>query len=249
MRFQDKTAIITGGARGIGKKVALGLAAEGAMVVISDIDLELATKTSEEIQSSYGVQAVPVRTDVQKRGDIFGLVASIKERFGRIDILCNIAGICTSPKIEEISEEAWDQMLNINLRGVFFCSQAVMPVMKEQRGGRILNMASLAGQVGGLAAGAHYSASKAGVICLTKSFARELAPYDVTVNALAPGPVDTDMLQTLPPDRKTMMMNQCPLGRFADAIDVAGPALFVLSEAAKHITGSTIDINGGLRMN
>ena len=123
-----------------------------------------------------------------------------------------------------------------------------MPVMKEQRRGRILNMASLAGKVGGLAAGAHYSASKAGVICLTKSFARELAPFGVTVNALAPGPVETAMLDTLPPDLKGAIMTQCPLGRFGDVGDVAAAALFLLSDAARHITGATLDINGGLLM-
>ena len=120
--------------------------------------------------------------------------------------------------------------------------------MKEQRYGKILNMASLAGKVGGLAAGAHYSASKAGVICLTKTFARELAPYCVNVNALAPGPVYTDMIMTWTAERKEIMVQQCPLGRFAETADVAGPALFLLSEEARHITGATMDINGGLLM-
>ena len=248
MIFKEKTAVITGGAKGIGRAVAEGLVAEGASVVISDMDLESVSKTAREIQKVFGGRVVPFKADVRKKGDILSLMESAKREFGRVDILFNNAGICTSPPIEEISEEEWDEMMAVNLRGVFFCSQAVMPIMKEQGRGRILNMASLAGRVGGLAAGAHYSASKAGVICLTKSFARALAPYGVTVNALAPGPVETDMLQMLPMDRKEAMLEQCPLGRFADTADVAGAALFLLSDSARHITGTTLNLNGGLLM-
>jgi 3-oxoacyl-[acyl-carrier protein] reductase len=248
MRFRKKTAVVTGGGRGIGKGIAQGLASEGASVVVSDIDIEAASQTSKEIESLFDIQAFSLGTDVRKRADIFDLVEFTKKQLGSIDIFCSIAGICTSTRIADISEEEWDNMIDTNLRSVFFCSQAVMPVMKEQRRGRILNMASLAGKVGGLAAGAHYSASKAGVICLTKSFARELAPYGVTVNALAPGPIETAMLDTLPPDLKGEVMKQCPLGRFGDVADVAGAALFLLSDAARHITGATLDINGGLLM-
>ena len=248
MRFQEKSAIITGGARGIGRAVAEGLVGEGASVFISDMDFQNVSRAADEIQERFGGRVVPFKADVRKKADILSLVETAKKEFGRVDILFNNAGICTSPPIEEISEEEWDEMMAVNLRGVFFCSQAVMPLMKGQGRGRILNMASLAGKVGGLAAGAHYSASKAGVICLTKSFARVLAPYGVTVNALAPGPVETDMLQTLPTDRKQAMMEQCPLGRFADTSDVAGAALFLLSDFARHITGTTLNLNGGLLM-
>ena len=248
MGFQEKTAIITGGARGIGRAIAEGLAAEGASVIISDADFEGASKTADEIQVKFGGRAVPYKTDVRQKGDILSLVERAIKAFGKVDILCNNAGICTSPPTEDISEEDWDEMMNVNLRGVFFCCQAVMPAMKKQKQGRILNMASLAGKNGGLAAGVHYSASKAGVICLTKSFARELAPYGVTVNALAPGPVDTDMLETLPLSRREVMVEQCPLGRFAETADVAGAALFLLSDAARYITGATLNVNGGLLM-
>ena len=248
MRFQGKTAIITGGARGIGRAVAEGLVAKGASVVISDMDMESASKAAGEIKEAFGGRVLPFKADVKAKADILSLVESTMKEFGRVDILFNNAGICTSPPIEEITEEEWDEMMAVNLRGVFLCSQAVMSIMKEQKQGRILNMASLAGKVGGLAAGAHYSASKAGVICLTKSFARTLAPYSVTVNGLAPGPVDTDMLQTLPKDRKELMLEQCPLGRFADTADVAGAALFLLSDAARHITGTTLNLNGGILM-
>jgi 3-oxoacyl-[acyl-carrier protein] reductase len=251
MRFQDKTAIITGGEKGIGRAVSEGLVSEGASVIISDMDMGSVSETANEIneiQESVNGRAVPFKADVREKKDILSLVEWTMKEFGKVDIFFNNAGICKSPPIEDISVEDWDEMMNVNLRGVFLCSQAVMPVMKKQGRGRILNMASLAGKVGGLAAGAHYSASKAGVICLTKSFARELGPYGVTVNALAPGPVDTDMLQTLPLDRKDAMIKQCPLGRFADTIDVAGAALFLLSDAARHITGTTLNLNGGLLM-
>ncbi|MBL7203281.1 MAG: 3-oxoacyl-ACP reductase FabG [Desulfobacteraceae bacterium] len=248
MRFQEKTAIITGGAKGIGRAVAEVLVSEGASVIISDMDMESTSVAANEIKESIGGQVVPFKADVREKGDILSLVESTLKEFGRVDILFNNAGICTSPPIEEISEEEWDEMMDVNLRGVFFCSQAVMSVMKEQGQGRILNMASLAGKTGGLAAGAHYSASKAGVICLTKTFARTLAPYGVTVNALAPGPVETDMLQTLQLDQMEFTLEQCPLGRFADTADVVGAALFLLSDSARHITGTTLNLNGGLLM-
>ncbi len=248
MRFQEKVAVITGGARGIGRAIAEGLASEGASVAIGDVNLEGITQTARDIENAFGGRVVPYELDVREKKDILALMEGTKAQFGKIDILVNNAGICTSPPIEEITEEAWDEMMDINLKGVFFCLQAVLPIMREQKSGRILSMASLAGKVGGLAAGAHYSASKAGVICLTKSFARVLAPYGVTVNALAPGPVETHMLETLPLDRKEFMKSQCPLERFADTTDIAGAALFLLSDAARHITGTSLNVNGGLLM-
>ncbi len=247
-RFEGKVAVVTGGARGIGRTVAEGLVSEGAAVALGDIDFESVEEAAKEIENAFGGRVVPFRLDVKKKTDILALLEGTVREFGKIDILFNNAGICTSPPIEEITEEEWDEMMAVNLKGVFLCCQAIMPIMKEQKSGRILSMASLAGRVGGLAAGAHYSASKAGVICLTKTLARTLAPYRVTVNALAPGPVETDMLETLPPDRKEVMIKQCPLERFADTDDVAAAALFLLSDGARHITGTTLDINGGLFM-
>ena len=248
MRFENKVAIVTGGGQGIGKAVAQGLASEGASVVISDINKEAAGKTAEEIEDSCQTKTFAVETDVKKKEAIHNLVALAEKEFGRIDILFNSAGICKRIDIEDISEEEWDEMIDINLRGVFLCSQAVMSIMKRQQQGKILNMASLAGKVGGIAVGAHYSASKAGVICLTKSFARALGPYGITVNALAPGPVETAMIQDWPSDVREDMARQAPLGRIARTEDVAEPALFLLSDAAKHITGEILDINGGILM-
>ncbi len=248
MRFENKVAIVTGGGQGIGKAVAQGLASEGASVVISDINKEAAGKTAEEIGDSCQTKILAVETDVKKKEAIHSLVTFTEKEFGKIDVLFDSAGICKRIEIEDISEEEWDEMIDINLRGVFLCSQAVMSIMKRQQQGRILNMASLAGKVGGIAVGAHYSASKAGVICLTKSFARNLGPYGITVNALAPGPVDTAMIQDWPSDVREDMARQAPLGRIARTEDVAEPALFLLSDAAKHITGEILDINGGILM-
>ena len=248
MRFKEKVAIVTGGGQGIGKAVAQGLASEGASVVISDINMTAANETVEEIKASYQAKTFAVETDVKKKAAIHNLVALAEKEFGRIDILFNSAGICKRIDIEDISEEEWNDMIDINLRGVFLCSQAVMPIMKRQSKGRILNMASLAGKVGGIAVGAHYSASKAGVICLTKSFARALGPYGITVNALAPGPVETAMIDDWPAEVRADMAKQSPLGRIAKTEDVAEPALFLLSDGAKHITGEILDINGGILM-
>jgi len=220
MKFKDRVAIITGSGRGIGK----------------------------EIERSFKTKVSSVQTDVKKRDEISKLVEFTMRDFGQIDILVNNAGIMYPTQVEDISEEEWDEVLDVNLRGVFFCSQAVTPLMKKRRQGKILNIASLAGKVGGIAAGAHYSASKAGVICLTKTFARELAPFGVTVNGIAPGPVDTDMGRLFSHQAREDLIQKCPLGRFADTGDIAEAAIFLLSDGAKHITGEILDVNGGMLM-
>jgi 3-oxoacyl-[acyl-carrier protein] reductase len=248
MRFKERVAIITGSGRGIGKEIARRLAAEGASVVISDINFDMARETAREIESSFKAKVSPVHADVKKGGDIHELVESTMRDFGHIDILVNNAGIMYPTGIDDISEEEWDEILDVNLRGVFFCSQAVSPFMRERRQGGILNISSVAGKVGGVASGAHYSVSKAGVICLTKMFAKVLAPFGVRVNAIAPGPVDTDMSQLFSPQQREDLLKMCPLGRFADTGDIAEAALFLLSDGAKHITGEVLDVNGGMLM-
>ena len=185
---------------------------------------------------------------MSNRDDVYSLVEFGMQSFGHIDILVNNAGICPLTTIEDITQQEWDEVLNINLRGVFFCCQAATPIMKEQRRGRILSLASIAGKIGGISAGVHYSVSKAGVICLTKAFARALAPFGVTVNALAPGPIDTPMTQAFPPDVRANFAQTTPLGRLGDVEDITEAALFLLSDAAKHITGEILDVNGGLLM-
>jgi 3-oxoacyl-[acyl-carrier protein] reductase len=171
------------------------------------------------------------------------MVNQTLEAFGRIDILVNNAGIFSYTRIEDCSESEWDRMMAVNLKGTFLCSQAVMDEMKKQKFGRIINFGSLAGQVGGLVASAPYSASKAGVMCLTKSFARVLGEYGVTVNSIAPGIVDTEMAKNHPD-----MTAQIPLGRKATPEEVANAVLFLASEEGRYLTGVTLDVNGGIRM-
>jgi 3-oxoacyl-[acyl-carrier protein] reductase len=248
MKFEDKVAIITGSGQGIGKRISERLAAEGASVVISDINIGTAQQTAKEIEDTFHRKTAFLQTDVKKREDIYGLMDFAVRNFGKIDILVNNAGILYQTRLDQISEKEWDEVLAVNLRGVFLCCQAVMHHMKRQRQGRILNMASSAGKMGGIAAGAHYSASKAGVICLTKVFARELAAFGVTVNAIAPGFVDTALIQDFPPEVIENYKKNCPLGTLADLGDVAEAALFLLSDGAKHITGEILDVNGGVLM-
>jgi len=248
MKPEQKTAIVTGGAQGIGQQVAMKLAGEGIVVFIADMAEDLAQQTVQMIKNTSNNEAFAVKTDVGNKADVNHLIDIVAEKFGRIDILFNSAGICSRTALEDITEDEWDKVLNINLKGTFFTSQAAMPVMKQQQGGTILNMASMAGKVGGVAVGAHYSASKAGIICLTKSFAKALAPYKISVNALAPGPVETEMIQDWPVDVKQTMANECPMGRLAEIPDVVEAAMFLLSASAGYITGQTLNINGGLYM-
>ena len=189
MRLENRVAVITGGGQGIGKAMAEQFAAEGASVMIGDIDPDAGQAAAKEIGAAAQGRISFIKADVKKRDEIYHLVEATQQEFGQVDILVNNAGICSLTGIEEMTEQEWDNMLNINLWGVFFCSQAVTPIMKRQKAGTILNMASLAGKVGGVVVGAHYAASKAGVICLTKSFAKALAPYGVRVNAISPGPI------------------------------------------------------------
>jgi 3-oxoacyl-[acyl-carrier protein] reductase len=241
-------AVITGGGQGIGKAMAEQFAAEGASIMIGDIDPNVGQSTAEEIAAVASGKIGFIKADVKKRDEIFHLVESTQQEFGKVDILVNNAGICSLTGIEEMTEQEWDDMLNINLRGVFFCSQAVTPIMKLQKAGTILNMASLAGKVGGVVVGPHYAASKAGVICLTKSFAKALAPYGVRVNAISPGPIETAMTADWPADMRANFAKQTPLGRIAQAEDISEAALFLVSDGARHITGEILDVNGGLIM-
>ncbi|MBW1695646.1 MAG: SDR family oxidoreductase [Deltaproteobacteria bacterium] len=248
MTLNGRVSIITGSARGIGKRIAQLLASGGAAVVISDADESQAQATAREIETDFGGKTACIPADISQIDHIHNLVNTTVRQFERIDILVNNAGICPLNKIEDITLEEWNRVLSVNLTGVFFCCQAVMSVMKKQGSGNILNLASIAGKIGGIAAGAHYSASKAGVICLTKVFARAMAPFGVRVNAIAPGPVNTDMVKGFSEESMKILVEQAPLRRIADVDDIAEAALFLVSDAAKHITGEILDINGGLLM-
>lgn len=242
MKLENRSAIVTGSGRGIGRQIALTLAQKGANVLVADINIDNAAQTAAEI-SQLGVKSLALKVDVSEGSEVRAMVNRTIEEFGKVDILVNNAGIFSSVRISECSEEQWDRIMAINLKSVFLCSQAVMPLMKERKYGKIISLASVAGKVGGLFASAAYAVSKAGVICITKSLAKELAPYGVNVNAIAPGVIETDMTANHPDFRP-----QIPLARIGKPQEVANCALFLASDDSSYITGATIDVNGGMVM-
>ena len=242
MRLEGQVAIVTGGGGGIGKATCLTFAREGADIVIPEVNIANAEAAATEIQA-LGRKCKVIETDVSNGESVRAMVRQTLEAFGRIDILVNNAGIFSYTRIDACTEEEWDRMMAVNLKGPFLCAQAVMETMKTQRAGRIINLGSLAGQVGGIVASAPYSASKAGVMCLTKSLARVLGEYGITVNSIAPGVAATEMAKNHPD-----MTDQIPLGRVADASEIASAILFLASEEGRYLTGATLDVNGGIRM-
>lgn len=239
-RLQDKTAFITGGARGIGRAIARRFIAEGARVAVADLDLEGA-------QDSVGtdLNSMACRLDVSDRGQVRDAVDAAISHLGHLDILVNNAGYVAFCTFEDCSEELWDRTLAVNLKGTFLCAQAVVGHLKARRSGAIVNLTSVAAKSGGLAAGPPYAASKAGVSALTIGLARELAPYGVRANGIAPGVIDTDMTRSAAHDAMTTSI---PLGHKGSPEDVAAGAVFLASEEARHITGEILDVNGGLWM-
>ena len=242
MRLEGQVAIVTGGGGGIGKATCLAFAREGADIVIPEVNIANAEAAASEIQA-LGRKCKVIETDVSNGDSVRAMVRQTLDAFGRVDILVNNAGIFSYTRIDACTEEEWDRMMAVNLKGPFLCSQAVMETMKAQRSGRIINLGSLAGQVGGIVASAPYSASKAGVMCLTKSLARVLGEYGITVNSIAPGVAATEMAKNHPD-----MRAQIPLGRVADASEIASAILFLASEEGRYLTGATLDVNGGIRM-
>jgi len=247
MSMKDRVSIVTGGGMGLGKAIGLALAKKGSDVAICDINLESARNVSEEI-ASMGRKAIALRVDVSKSSEVKMMVDRVLEEFGRIDILINNAGICQVSSIEELTEEDWDRVMAVNLKSVFLCSKAVMGIMKKQRSGRIVNMGSLAGKVGGVITAANYSVSKAGVICFTKALAKELAPFGITVNAVAPGVIETQMTREISKGNWDTYLKTIPLGWIGAPEDVANAVAFLVSDEARYITGEILDVNGGMLM-
>jgi len=245
MRLEDRVAIVTGAGRGIGLSIALAFAREGARVAVCDIDDSLLDGAMAEVEAVDG-EARAFKMDVTSRAQIQGVVSEVDDHWGTIDILVNNAGIYEVLPFEEITEEQWDRLLAVNLKGTFLCCQGVIPSMVRQGGGRIINIASSAGKIGGKLAGAHYSVSKAGVICLAKQLARELGSHGITVNAVAPGRIDTPMIQVASEEENEAFRLQTPLGRLGTPADVANAVVFLASDEASFITGEIVDVNGGL---
>jgi 3-oxoacyl-[acyl-carrier protein] reductase len=238
------SAIITGGARGIGKAIAQRLAREGMNIVISDIMGEEAGKTAHEIEKT-GVRALAVTTDVSKSHDAEELIKQTMAAFGSVDILVNNAGITRDNLSIRMGESDWDLVMNINLKGTFLCSQFAAKEMMKKRFGRIVNLASVSGILG-TAGQANYAASKAGIIALSKSMARELGGRNITVNAVAPGFILTEMTEKLPENVKEAYIAQIALKRAGTPEDVAEAVYFLASPAAQYITGTVLNVSGGL---
>lgn len=240
--LEGKIAVVTGGSRGIGEAISLRFAENGAAVIVADIETRRADTVVSAIRQAGG-RAESLRLDVADTASIGPACDGIVKSHGRIDVWVNNAGISQTIPIEDLGEADWDRLMDVDLKGVFFCSQAVFRIMKTQRAGKIVNIGSLAGERGGRFAGAHYSAAKAGVLVLTKCFALNGGEYNINVNAIAPGLIDTQMaaeLGFLKGDHPDI-----PLGRLGTPREVADTALYLAYGLSDYLTGMTVDINGG----
>ena len=243
-KLRDRVAIVTGGARGIGGAIATAFAAEGADVVIADVlGEEVAAPVVEAIDRA-GRRSLLVRTDVSSEADVRAMVQRSEEAFGDIDILVNNAGTFSQVLFHELDPREWDRVLSVNLRGCFLCTRMVIPRMLERGQGRIINIASQLGQIGGTEM-VHYSASKAGVIGFTKALAREVSSRGVYVNAIAPGPILTEMMGQETEEWANQKLSELPMGRFGEVHEVAPTAVFLASDDSSYYVGQTLGPNGG----
>jgi 3-oxoacyl-[acyl-carrier protein] reductase len=244
--LEGKVALVTGAAQGIGRAVALLLARNSADIVISDINLGKAEETAKEVEA-IGRRALALKANVASLDEVEHMIEAILERFGQIDILVNNAGIARDKLILRMTEEDWDAVLNVNLKGTFNCTKVVIRHMSKQRRGKIVNIASVVGEMGNVGQ-ANYSASKAGVIGFTKTVAREFAQRGINVNAIAPGYIETPMTEALPEKAKEELKRIIPMERLGQPDDIAEAVLFLVSDSSNYITGHVLNVNGGIYM-
>jgi 3-oxoacyl-[acyl-carrier protein] reductase len=247
MKLKNKVALITGAAQGIGRAIATTLAQQGANVVVADIQLEKAETTAKEIMAETGQKVIAVHVDVVDSASVKAMIDRTIDEFERIDILVNNAGITRDSLIMRMKEADWDLVLNINLKGTFNCSKAVVRPMMKQHYGRIVNITSVSGLIGQVGQ-TNYSSSKAGIIGFTKALAREVGSRKITVNAVAPGLVKTALTIDLPEELKDMFIEMTPLGRYGEPEDIANAVAFLVSDEASYITGQVLSVDGGMAM-
>jgi len=240
-----RVAIVTGGAQGMGRAVAELLARDGASVVINDVNKEAVEKVANELEE-LGLNVKPVVGDVTSSDDVGGLVKETVGEFGTVNILVNNAGVLRPTKVIDIEESEWDFVVGVNLKGTFLCSKAVLPYMQSQKWGRIVNFSSTAGKNVSTIGGAHYTSAKAGILGFTRHLAKESAAYGITVNAVCPGLIDTEMINsTISEEKKQEYANSFPINRLGKVQEVADLVGFLVSDKAEYITGASLDINGG----
>lgn len=247
MKLDGKVALVTGASRGIGRAIALDLARQGANVAVNYAGSEASANNVVEEIKALGREAFAIQCDVSNSESVTNMVKETIDRFGKLDILVNNAGVTKDNLLMRMKEEEWDDVININLKGVFLCTKAVTRQMMKQRSGRIINISSIVG-VSGNPGQANYVAAKSGVIGLTKTSAKELAARGITVNAVAPGFITTDMTDKLTEDIKNEMLKQIPLSTFGEPSDIANVVTFLASEESRYITGQTIHVDGGMVM-
>lgn len=247
MKLKDRVAIVTGAARGIGKAISLIFVREGAKVALVDIEKERLETLKDEIKIKKG-EALALSCDITKSHDVKEMVNQVRQKFGRIDILVNNAGIIRRGTIETVTEEDWDRVIEVNLKGTFNCCKAVVEIMKQQGYGKIINVSSIAGKMGDITSAPGYGPSKAGVDSLTKTLARQLASYGINVNAVSPHAIETEMSAQWSEQRRKEIIASIPLGRLGKPEDVAEAVLFLVSDEASFITGEILDVNGGALM-
>lgn len=243
-RLAGKHAIVTGGAQGIGRAIAVGFAHEGADVAVIDIQGQEAGRQFAADAQAAGQRGFYFRADVTSEAQVTAAIAAAAEALGGIDVLVNNAGVVSEYPVAEMPVAEWDRIIAVNLRGPFLCTRAVLPAMIAQSRGRIINMASQLGQLGGETM-AHYSASKAGLIGFTKALAREVSHLNILVNAIAPGPIETEMLANESPEWRQRKLGQLPLRRFGEVREVVPTAIFLASDESSYYTGQTLGPNGG----